>query len=128
MKIEDFVRKFDLNGLLEYAKSLNLPKNSHEFDYSFVVFKKIAELKIEINHYASLYRSTLELKKVIEGKITDWRYKYKRSSWYNGWFFKIMIEKQADKLLESYGLLHFYEDKLVNKVKRLEEFLEIQNK
>lgn len=118
MKSEDFVSKFDLIGLLEYAKSLNLPK----FDYSF------EELKIEIRYYASLYRSTLELKKVIEDEITDWRYKYKRSSWYNGWFFKIMIEKWADKLLESYGLLHFYEDKLVNKVKKLEEFIEVQNK
>lgn len=39
-----------------------------------------------------------------------------------------MIKKYADELLESYGLLHFNEDKLVNKVKKLEEFIEIQNK
>lgn len=53
MKSEDFVSKFDLDGLLEYAKSLNLPK----FDYSF------EELKIEIRYYASLYRSSLEVKR-----------------------------------------------------------------
>lgn len=118
MKSEDFVSKFDLDGLLEYAKSLNLPK----FDYSF------EELKIEIRYYASLYRSSLEVKREIESEIDYLRCRYKHSSWYNGWFFKIMIKKYADQLLESYGLLHFYEDKLVNKVKKLEEFIEIQNK
>jgi hypothetical protein len=39
-----------------------------------------------------------------------------------------LIEKYADKLLEVYGLLYFNEDKLVNKVKKLDEFIEIQNK
>lgn len=118
MKSEDFVRKFDLVGLLEYSKSLNLP----EFDYSF------AELKFEINCDASDYRSCLELKREIESEIDYLRYKCKYSSWYNSWFFKIKIKKYADVLFESYGWLYFYEDALVNKVKKLEEFIEIQNK
>lgn len=115
MKSEDFVSKFDLDGLLEYVNSLEVTLGT-----GFLILK--------IRHYSDNYRFALLERDKVKEDFNLCRMKYWCSKWYNRWFFSILKNKYFNLLVRVNGVLKLYEETILDAVKDLECLLEMQNK
>jgi hypothetical protein len=115
MKAEDLVRKFDLDYVLDYVRTLEITQET--------MF-----LRSKIRLYSDNYRRALRERDDIEECLTRCSIRYECSKWYNKWFFSIMKNKYFNLLVEINGVLKLYEETIINTVKDLEFLLETQDK